>query len=155
MTTQSDLTRLFPHATLIEALDDEARELLAELAELGVHVPEELARFCASIEDGSRIDLTAVGGKSRHALCDLYGVFENNHPEEGTYGHLLGEAGGPRGVILFGYGAWQLLLDGEGALGAKGAVYMTSDMVVEKDAVTLLAPSLAALLAAAKPASYG
>lgn len=152
---KSDHARLFPHATFQETLDDEARGLLDELAELGIHVPEELALFCQSTEDGSCIDLTALGGRSRHDLCDLHGLFENNHPEEGTYGSLLAEQNGPRGVILFGYGAWQLLFDAEGAFGTKGSIYMTSDMVVEKEAVKLLAPSLGALLGQAKACSFG
>lgn len=57
-------------------------------------------------------------------------------------------------MILFGYGAWQLLLDADGAFGTKGAVYMTSDMVVEKQSVKLQAPSRGVLLGQAKACSF-
>jgi hypothetical protein len=147
-----DLARLLPHAAerFTPELDDEGAELLAELSELGIVLPTELALFCQAVEDGSRIDLKPLGGPGAVDLCDLYGVFENNHPEEGTYGDLLTQNAGPRGVVLFGYGAHQLLCDTDDSLGGgRGAIWVTADMSVNATDTMRLAGSLTELLAKA------
>jgi hypothetical protein len=147
-----DLARLLPHAAarFTTELDDENAELLAELSDLGIVVPTELALFCQAVEDGSRIDLKPLGGPGLVDLCDLSGVFENNHPDEGTYGDLLRQSAGPRGVVLFGYGPYQLLFDTDNSLGGgRGAIWVTADMSVNATDATRLAGSLTELLAKA------
>jgi hypothetical protein len=147
-----ELVRLMPHvAKRVDAsLSADAAAIVEELREIDIELPDDLVALLAAIDDGSVIDLEALGGETQH-LHDLDAVLECNHPEEGTYGTLVASGEIPKGVVMIGYGMTQLLFDAVGALGPKGGFWSAEDMVVDTNSAKRLAASLVELLRGAKP----
>lgn len=145
MTWQDELLRIAPYCrdSLAKPLGEQDQQTLADLKEIGLELPDDLVKFLATVEDGEMI---RIEGSSQE-LYDLYGVYEANHPEEGTFGNFVADGTIPAGVVIIGYGPRQLLFDRDGALGGpKGAYWRCSDMSIDTD-TKRVATSLEELLA--------
>lgn len=115
-----------------------------ELTENGLSMPADLVRLAASIDDGARIDLAKLGGGTTQELFSVAGLIDANHREEGGFGVRIASGEVPEGLIMFGYGATQLIYDTAGDLGAVGSIWTCQDQDVSD--ATKLADSLEALL---------
>jgi hypothetical protein len=143
------------------AFDRAARRAIAEfqprpvsdarqdLKDVGLTLPADLLRLVVSIDDGSRVDLSALGGAAHQELFDASGLLDANHPEDGGFGARVASGELPRGLVMFGFGPTQLVYDTLGSLGAAGSIWSCEDEDVTD--ATKLADSILELLDRATP----